>query len=81
MSANNFVLINKKDLTISDCDADTGFGSKIGQGKTLDEAINLAQKYQEQNPVEYGINFRGRPLTKRQQKSNIKTIKSPALAR
>ena len=57
MSANNFIKINRKDFTVSDCDAETGAGILINKVKTLDEAINIAQKYQKENIVEYGIQF------------------------
>lgn len=57
MSVNNFIKIDRKNFTVSDCDADTNFGRKIGQGKNLDEAIDIAIKYQEENIVEYGIQF------------------------
>ena len=42
---------------MSDCDADCEDMQKIGQGRTLEEAIDIAQKYQLENIVEYGIRF------------------------
>lgn len=57
MSANNYLKIDRKKFKVSDCDVETGSEFKIGQGKSLDEAINIAQKYKEENIVEYGIQF------------------------
>lgn len=34
--------------------------SLIGKGKTLEEAIKIAEEFQEENIVEYGIHFFGR---------------------
>lgn len=56
MSANNYILVNRDNLEVSMRDADTGaLLQKIGRAKTLEKAIDLAQKYQE--IVEYGICF------------------------
>lgn len=68
MSANNLIKIDRRNFAVSDCDADTGYGAKIGRGKTLEGAIDLAQEYQEQNIVEYGIRFTGRKQGKPKQK-------------
>lgn len=57
MSANNYLKIDRKKFVVSDCDAESGYGRKIGQGENLEDAIDIAQKYQEENIVEYGINF------------------------
>lgn len=57
MSANNYLKIDRKKFTVSDCDADMGYGQKIGQGKNLEETIAIAMKYQKENIVEYGIQF------------------------
>ena len=58
MSANNYILINRKKFDVSLRDADTGgLLSKIGKGNTLDHAIDIATKYQETEIVEYGIQF------------------------
>ena len=39
-------------------DAETGiFTVSVGRGKTLEEAISFAQRYMEENEVEYGITF------------------------
>ena len=61
MSANNFILIDRKSLEVSLRDADTNaILVKIGKAKTLEEAIDLAQEYQEREIVEYGIHFTGK---------------------
>lgn len=54
MSANNFLKI-EKDYTIKECDADTFYCSKIAKGKSLRDAIKIANKYMEENEVEYGL--------------------------
>ena len=60
MSANNFILI-KRNLkesaySVQDCDAETGSENEfIGSFKELDEAFNEANKYMQDNEVEYGI--------------------------
>lgn len=62
MSANTQILITKPQKTyiISLVDVDCGKGQIIGKTKTLEEAIDLANKYQEDNPfdVEYGLSIR-----------------------
>lgn len=61
MSANNFILINRKSFEVSLRDADTNaLLEKIGKAKTLEEAIDMAQEYQEIEIVEYGIHFTGK---------------------
>lgn len=58
MSANNYILIDRKNLQVSIRDAETGaILSKIAKGKTLDNAIDIAMEYQETEIVEYGIQF------------------------
>lgn len=58
MSANNFILIDRKTLTVTLRDADSEtILEKIGKAKTLEEAIDIAQEYQETEIVEYGIHF------------------------
>lgn len=58
MSANNYILINRKSFDVSLRDADSGdVLSKIAKGKTLDNAIDIAMEYQETEIVEYGIQF------------------------
>lgn len=52
MSTNNFIQINGKDFTVSDCDADIGAAILIGKAKTPNEVIGTAQKYQKEEIVE-----------------------------
>lgn len=60
MSANNFILINRETLEVSLRDMDTNaLLGKISRAKTLDKAIDLSQRFQEKNIVEYGISFVG----------------------
>lgn len=58
MSANNFILVNRKTLEVTMHDMDTGsLITKIGKAKTLDEAVDLAENCQQKEIVEYGIHF------------------------
>ena len=61
MSANNYILIKKaKDKYIvkdKDMDIETTI-EKVGEYKTLEEAIKAANKYQENNEVEYGLSIK-----------------------
>ena len=58
MSANNFILVNRRTLEVTMRNMDTGTVSmKIGKAKTLDEAVDLAEDYQQREIVEYGIHF------------------------
>ena len=58
MSANNFILINRKSFDVSLRDADTGKSlAKIGKSKNIDTAIDIATKYQKTEIVEYGIHY------------------------
>jgi len=57
MSANNLVTINKKTFVVKNVDAETGFGSVVGEGRSLEEAIDMAEKEIEEEDVEYGIRF------------------------
>ena len=63
MSANNYIKIYKNEYDLYEvdvCDAETGiFTVRVGivTGKTLEEAISFAQRYMEENEVEYGITF------------------------
>ncbi|MEK7127796.1 MAG: hypothetical protein AAB838_03690 [Patescibacteria group bacterium] len=65
MSANNYLKIDRKKFTVSDCDAESENGHKIGQGKNLEEAIDIAEEYQAENIVEYGIHFTRSKLSKK----------------
>ena len=57
MSANNLVTINKKTFVVENVGAETGFGNIVGKGKSLEEAIGIAEKEIEDEEVEYGIRF------------------------
>jgi len=61
MSANNELLIQKigNKYSVSDIDIEVGEGFFISDNHfdTLEEAIKAAQKYQQENEVEYGLNF------------------------
>lgn len=68
MSANNFILIDRNNLEVSVRDAEAGVVlEKIGQAKTLEQAITLAQAYQQKEIVEYGIQF-----TELKKRKNVK---------
>lgn len=59
MSANNFIKIYKNEYNlweVDECDAEEGiFMVSIGRGKTLEEAIEFANRYMQENEVEYGL--------------------------
>ena len=57
MSANTELKIKKeKNLYVLKLrDVDVGNGMLIGKYKTLEEAIKRANKYREEEPVEYGL--------------------------
>lgn len=57
MSANNYLKIDRKSFTVSYCDIESDRGLLVGKGKTIDEAIDIAQRYREEEIVEYGIFF------------------------
>jgi len=57
MSANNMITINKRTYVVKNVDAETGMGSIVGKGKSLEEAIDIAEKEMEEEEVEYGIHF------------------------
>ena len=59
MSANNMITINKKTFVVMNVDAETKYGSEVGKGKSLEEAIEIAEKEMEEEYVEYGIHFVG----------------------
>jgi len=62
MSANNAIFINKKNFKVyhHGC-ADNEFKSSkvdlIGQGESLGGAIEIAEEFEKENLVEYGIHF------------------------
>jgi len=57
MSANNLITINKKTYVVKEADTETGYGDVLGKGKSLEEAIEIAEKEMEEEEVEYGIHF------------------------
>ena len=58
MSANNFIQINRNNFSVTARDADTNSViEKVGKGNNLGSAIDLAEKYYQDNIVEYGICF------------------------
>jgi len=57
VSANNYLSISKKTFKVRDLDSETGKGSDLGQGETLEEAIEIAEEFLKENEVEYGIWF------------------------
>lgn len=64
MSANNYILISKKSFKIWHRDAETEDGEQIGQGKSLENAVEIAENWcqQEENAspffqLEYGFWF------------------------
>lgn len=59
MSTNNIITINKRTFVVMNVDAETGYGSVVGKGRTLGEAIEVAEKVMEKEEVEYGIHFVG----------------------
>ena len=57
MSANNVLTINKKTFLVKHCDVDTGAVLETWQAKSLEEAIDIAQKFMQEEEVEYGIHI------------------------
>lgn len=61
MSANNFLKISKDPIEgfiIQDCDADTGECMRpFDSSEDLQDAIKKANKYMEDEIVEYGLRF------------------------
>lgn len=61
MSANNQIIIQKlgEKYSVSEIDVDCGGGYFITDDhfETLEEAIKAANKYMEENEVEYGLNI------------------------
>jgi hypothetical protein len=57
MSANNQLRIWNRgnEWCISEDDVDTGKGILLAVKKSLEEAIKFANKYQEDNEIEYGL--------------------------
>ncbi len=58
MSANNFLLINRETFKVTMNDADSGETiTEIGEGKDLEEAIDIASDRLMEGNIEYGIEF------------------------
>jgi len=59
MSANNIIYVDRKTFKVylKGCVDNPGHGDLMGRGKTLEEAIDIAEKLEEEYMVEYGINF------------------------
>lgn len=58
MSANNFLLINRKTFEVTMRDAENNYIlMEVGKGKDINEAIDIAQKCLREEIIEYGINF------------------------
>ena len=57
MSADNYLLIKKKSFEVWLMCASTNTGYKIGKGKDFIKACEIAEKYEKENLVEYGIHF------------------------
>lgn len=57
MSANNMIKINKKTYLVKEVGAETEYGKVLGEGKNLEEAVEIAEKVMETEEVEYGIHF------------------------
>ena len=61
MSANNVIYIRRKDFSVfyQPCADNDGLGHKVGKGKNLEEAVDIAQKEIDDcdGMVEYGIVF------------------------
>ena len=61
MSANNYILILRKDddYLVEDRDAETdGVHTVITCTKKLEDAIHMASLYRDENDVEYGLQIR-----------------------
>lgn len=57
MSANNMITINKRTFVVKEADVDSETGRVVGKGKTLEEAIEIAENEMEKEHIEYGIHF------------------------
>lgn len=56
MNIDNWITIDKKTFEVLEF---TGYGikpiTKIGKGKSIEEAIDIAEKYKRENLIEYDI--------------------------
>lgn len=61
MSADNMVMVNKKTFKVYEsCVEDENFFADeniIGQGSSLEKALEIAENYCQEHTVEYGIRF------------------------
>ncbi len=57
MSANNMITIDNKTYVVKEVDAETEYGHVLGKGKSLEEAVEIAEKAMEEEYIEYGIHF------------------------
>ena len=58
MSADNYILIDRKTFEVKELNASDGqIIRKIGKGKNLEEAIDMACEETKMGMIEYGIEF------------------------
>lgn len=59
MSANDMLFVSKSNFRVFHADADGCYNTLIGQGKSLEEAIKIAEDWEDEQcyPAEYGIKF------------------------
>lgn len=59
MSSNDGILISKSTFKVYHYDADSGSNYEIAKGTSLEDAVNKAEQWEQDNlcPVEYGITF------------------------
>jgi len=58
MSADNYILINRKTFEVKELNASDGhIIRKIGKGKNLEEAVDIACEETNTGMIEYGIEF------------------------
>ena len=57
MSADNKLLISKKTFEVKEMNMSTGHLYSIAQGKDLEDAIRIAEEFDRDKGVEYGIGF------------------------
>lgn len=58
MSTDNYILINRKNFEVKELNASDGrVMRKVGKGKNLEEAIDIACEETKTGMIEYGIEF------------------------
>lgn len=58
MSADNYILIDRKSFEVKEINASDGrIINKIGKGKNLEEAVDIACEETKMGRIEYGIEF------------------------